>query len=107
MKAGLLKKKNKKVEEAVTASQLEQEKAEREIHDVNERVSGLQTQNAFLASRIDGQEEEKNAMKAEIKKVADRINEVAKENKRFRDDIDKYEEAVATGQSEKVNIASQ
>merc|ERR1719440_1490256 len=107
MKAGLLKKKNKKVEEAVTASQLEQEKAEREIHDVNERVSGLQTQNAFLASRIDGQEEEKNAMKAEIKKVADRINEVAKENKRFRDEIDKSEEQIATVQSEKVNIASQ
>lgn len=105
--AGLLKKKNKKVEEAVTASQLEQEKAEREIHDVNERVSGLQTQNAFLASRIDGQEEEKNAMKAEIKKVADRINEVAKENRRYRDEIDKYEEQVATTQSEKMNLLQQ
>merc|ERR1719230_1945085 len=45
--AGLLKKKNQKVEENVTASQLAQKRAEREIHDVNERVSGLQTQNAF------------------------------------------------------------
>merc|ERR1719440_2161635 len=107
MKAGLLKKKNKKVEEAVTASQLEQEKAEREIHDVNERVSGLQTQNAFLASRIDGQEEEKNAMKAEIKKVADRITDVAKDNQKFRTQIDKFEEQIATSTSEKQNLTLQ
>jgi hypothetical protein len=105
--AGLLKKKNKKVEEAVTSSQLEQEKAEREIHDVNERVSGLQTQNAFLASRIDGQEEEKNAMKAEVKKLADRIKGVAKENSKFRDEIDHYEEQVATSTSEKQNLMQQ
>jgi hypothetical protein len=105
--ASLLKKKNKKVEEAVTASQLEQEKAEREIHDVNERVSGLQTQNAFLASRIDGQEEEKNAMKAEIKKVADRIQEVAKENSGFRNRVDNYEEQIATSNSEKQNLTQQ
>jgi len=105
--AGLLKKKNKKVEEAVTNSQLEQEKAEREIHDVNERVSGLQTQNAFLASRIDGQEEEKNAMKAEIQKVAGRITEVSKENSTFRDQIDYYEEQVATSTSEKQNLSQQ
>jgi hypothetical protein len=105
--AGLLKKKNKKVEEAVTASQIEQEKAEREIHDVNERVSGLQTQNAFLASRIDGQEEEKNALKAEIKKVADRISEVSKENSRHREEIDKFEEQVATSTSEKQNLSQQ
>merc|ERR1719440_1942268 len=107
MKAGLLKKKNKKVEEAVTTSQLQQEKAEREIHDVNERVSGLQTQNAFLASRIDGQEEEKNAMKAEIKKVSDRILGVEKENARFRKHIDANEEKVATTQSEKMNLTLQ
>merc|ERR1719440_672666 len=107
MKAGLLKKKNKKVEEAVTTSQLQQEKAEREIHDVNERVSGLQTQNAFLASRIDGQEEEKNAMKAEIKKVADRITDVAKDNQKFRTQIDKFEEQIATSTSEKQNLTLQ
>merc|ERR1719440_241201 len=107
MKAGLLKKKNKKVEEAVTASQLQQEKAEREIHDVNERVSGLQTQNAFLASRIDGQEEEKNAMKAEIKKVSDRILSVEKENAKYRRHIDANEEKVATTQSEKQNLTLQ
>jgi uncharacterized protein YukE len=104
--AGLLKKKNKKVEEAVTASQLAQEKAEREIHDVNEQVSGLQTQNAFLASRIDGQEEEKNAIKAEIKKVSDRISGVAKENAEFREKIDHFEEEVATSTAEKQNLTN-
>lgn len=101
---GLLKKKNRKVEDAVTHSQQEQEKAERAIADANEKVSALQTQNAFLASRIDGQEEEKNSMKAEVKKIADRITEITTENSKFRDEIDKLDEQVATTLSEKQNL---
>mmetsp|Transcript_110493 Transcript_110493/g.195581 ORF Transcript_110493/g.195581 Transcript_110493/m.195581 type:complete len:953 (-) Transcript_110493:166-3024(-) len=100
----LLKKKNRKVEDAVTHSQQEQEKAERAISDANEKVSALQTQNAFLASRIDGQEEEKNSMKAEVKKLADRISEITMENSKFRDDIDRLEEQVATMTSDKQNL---
>jgi len=105
--ATVLKKKNKKLEESSTQSQLAQEKAEHTISEVNERVSGLQTQNAYLASRIDGQEEEKNAAKAEIKKVADRTTELNSQNSRLRDDIERLEEQVATASSEKQNFTKE
>lgn len=96
----VLKKKNKKIEEAVTVAQAAQEKAEREIVGMNENVSSLQTQNAYLASRIDGQEEEKNAFKAEIRKVSDRCGNLVAENTRLRDEIDRIEEEVATSRNE-------
>jgi len=92
----LLKKKNKKTEELITVSQQAQEKAEKEIHEKNEIVSSSQTQNAYLASRIDGQEEEKNSMRAEIKKVGDRTTILSGDNSRMRDEIDGLEEQVAT-----------
>lgn len=94
--AVVLKKKNKKIEEAVSTAQTMQEKAEREIADMNDVVSQMQTKNAYLASRIDGQEEEKNALKAEIKKMADKSGELVSDNTRLRDEIDRLEEEVAT-----------
>mmetsp|Transcript_35372 Transcript_35372/g.101599 ORF Transcript_35372/g.101599 Transcript_35372/m.101599 type:complete len:932 (-) Transcript_35372:98-2893(-) len=97
----VLKKKNKKIEESVTQAQQAQEKAEREIADMGDRVAHLQTNNAYLASRIDGQEEEKNSLKSEIKKIQDRANMMASDNTRLRNEIEKFEEEVATADSDK------
>mmetsp|Transcript_48414 Transcript_48414/g.123186 ORF Transcript_48414/g.123186 Transcript_48414/m.123186 type:complete len:598 (-) Transcript_48414:189-1982(-) len=93
-----LRRKTKKIEEAVTVAQQAQEKAEKEIADMNDQVSQQQTQNAYLASRIDGQEEEKNSLKAEIKKMADKSGRLVTDNTRLRDEIDRLEEDVATAQ---------
>jgi len=94
--SAVLKKKNRKSEEAVTASQQAQEKAEKEMSVVGDRVQQLQTQNSYLASRIDSQEEEKSAIKVEIKKVADRCSSLSAENTKLRDEIGRLEEEVAT-----------
>merc|ERR1719330_242155 len=67
---------------------------------MNERVSGLQSQNTYLASRIDSQEEEKNTLKAEIKKATDRSGQLVTENSALRDEIDSLEEEVATAQND-------
>eukprot|EP00439_Symbiodinium_sp_Y106_P064940 s731_g10.t1 len=88
--------KNKKIEDNVTVSQGTQEKAEKEISELNDRVGQLQTQNAYLASRIDGQEEEKSSLKVEIRKVADKASDLSGENSRLRDEIDSFEEKAAT-----------
>merc|ERR1719326_1712946 len=58
----------------------------------------MTTQNAYLASRIDTQEEEKNTMKAEVAKITKRSGELVAENTTFRDEIEKIEEDVATAQ---------
>ncbi len=64
-----------------------QEKAGKHIIELNENINALQTQNAYLASRIDGQEEEKNSLKGEIKKGSDRFSEFTKTNNGIRDEI--------------------
>merc|ERR1719198_1941688 len=97
----MLKKKNKKLEENVTASQQAQDKAEKDIHEMNDRVSQLQTQNAYLSSRIDGQEEEKNSLKADVKVVQDKSKELTHDNTKMRDEIDKMEEEVANSINDK------
>merc|ERR1719159_346721 len=86
--SNLFRKKNRKLEDAIALSQRKQEKAEAAIVELSERVGALQTQNAYLASRIDGQEEEKNSLKAEIKKCTDRLSEITRENTRLRDGIE-------------------
>eukprot|EP00971_Amphidinium_carterae_P037784 742988-Amphidinium_carterae.1 len=103
----ILKKKNKKIEENLTHSQQEQEKAEKAIAEMNEKVSSLQTQNAYLASRIDGQEEEKNAAKADIKKAADRLRDVTAKNAGLRDAIATAEEKVTLAVADKENLAKE
>lgn len=93
--AVVLKKKNKIVEEGVTKSQVAQERAEKDILEFNEKVSQQQTQNAYLASRIDTQEEEKNIVKAEIKKMTSKSTDLVSENTKLRDETERIEEEVA------------
>ena len=44
-------------------------------------------QNAYLASRIDGQEEEKNSLKGEIKKASDRFADFTKSSQHKWEDM--------------------
>jgi hypothetical protein len=60
-----------------------------------------------LASRIDGQEEEKNALRSEVKKVGDRTSELSAHNSQLRDEIDRLEEEVATLVSDKSNLTKE
>mmetsp|Transcript_124273 Transcript_124273/g.397848 ORF Transcript_124273/g.397848 Transcript_124273/m.397848 type:complete len:930 (-) Transcript_124273:181-2970(-) len=101
--AVVLKKKNKVIESGVSTAQVAQEKAEKEIVVMNEAVAHQQTQNAYLASRIDGQEEEKNTLKAEISKSSTKSGALVADNTQLRDEIDRLEEEVATCQHDLVS----
>lgn len=96
--AVVLKKKNRVIEEGVTQAQVSQERSEKEILEVCEVVASQQTQNAYLASRIDSQEEEKNTLKAEVAKVTKHSGELVADNTKLRDEIDRLEEQAATTQ---------
>ncbi|CAD7931447.1 unnamed protein product [Amoebophrya sp. A25] len=67
----LLQKKNKKLEEGLQLALRGQEKAEKKQQELSDKGNALQTQNAYLAARVDGQEEDKMALKAEIRKQAE------------------------------------
>ena len=61
----------KKLEEGLQLALRGQEKAEKKQQELNDKCHALQTQNAYLASRVDGQEEDKSALRAESKKQAE------------------------------------
>eukprot|EP00392_Amoebophrya_sp_AT5.2_P012500 g12603.t1 len=67
----LLQKKNKKLEEGLQLALRGQEKGEKKQQELADKGNALQTQNAYLAARVDGQEEDKMALKAEIRKQAE------------------------------------
>merc|ERR1719181_2414794 len=76
----LLKKKNRKLEDSQVLAQKAQEKAAKRLQELEENCSALQTQNTYLASRVDGQEEDKAALKAEINSSNTQLMDTAKAN---------------------------
>eukprot|EP00397_Hematodinium_sp_SG-2012_P009862 GEMP01009959.1.p1 GENE.GEMP01009959.1~~GEMP01009959.1.p1 ORF type:complete len:846 (+),score=245.37 GEMP01009959.1:137-2674(+) len=69
----LLQKKSKKLEDTMALCMKAQEKAEKRLQELADKSNALQTQNTYLASRVDGQEEDKSALKAELRKQNDEI----------------------------------
>ncbi|CAD7957005.1 unnamed protein product [Amoebophrya sp. A120] len=105
--SALLKKKNKKIEESIATAQNMQEQIGKHIVELNEQINALQTQNAYLASRIDGQEEEKSSLKGEIKKSADRFADMSKTNNLLREEIDKLDLALQDIRETTVNLRAE
>eukprot|EP00438_Fugacium_kawagutii_P025483 Skav212488 [mRNA] locus=scaffold6473:4984:16810:+ [translate_table: standard] len=59
----LLQKKNKMLEEALQLALKAQEKVEKRLLELKEKTEALQTQNDYLGTRIDGNEEDKGALR--------------------------------------------
>merc|ERR1719305_17556 len=76
----LLKKKNRKLEETQVLAQKAQEKAAKKLQELEDNSKALQTQNTYLASRVDGQEEDKGALKAEIKSQNQQLEDTMRAN---------------------------
>mmetsp|Transcript_85171 Transcript_85171/g.194264 ORF Transcript_85171/g.194264 Transcript_85171/m.194264 type:complete len:776 (+) Transcript_85171:61-2388(+) len=73
--ANLLEKKNRKLEDSLKLAQKAQDHAEARLKELQDRAVALQSQNAYLASRVDGQEEDKAALKQEVKRTNEQIRE--------------------------------
>lgn len=71
----LLQKKNKMLEEALQLAIRAQEKVEKRLMDLQEKAAALQTQNEYLATRIDGNEEDKGALRYELRRAEDELRQ--------------------------------
>merc|ERR1719401_1755418 len=71
---------------------------------MSEKASQLQTQKAYLESRLDTQEEEKNTLKLDIRKKHDRTSQLTTENSSVRDTVDKLQEDIANANADKENL---
>eukprot|EP00931_Biecheleriopsis_adriatica_P101437 TRINITY_DN76575_c0_g1_i1.p1 TRINITY_DN76575_c0_g1~~TRINITY_DN76575_c0_g1_i1.p1 ORF type:complete len:834 (-),score=277.62 TRINITY_DN76575_c0_g1_i1:126-2627(-) len=76
----LLQKKNKMLEEALQLALKAQEKVEKRLHELQEKTEALQTQNEYLATRIDGNEEDKGALRYELRRGEDELRQATATN---------------------------
>lgn len=76
----LLQKKNRMLEEALQLALKAQEKVERRLQELKERAFALETQNEYLATRIDGNEEDKGALRYEQRRTEEELRQVTANN---------------------------
>lgn len=71
----LLQKKNKKLEEGITIALKAQEKVEKRQQELTDKANALQATNEYLATRIDGGEEDKGALRQELRRCEDELRQ--------------------------------
>merc|ERR1719183_184307 len=76
----LLQKKNKMLEEALGLALKAQEKVEKRLQELADKANALQTQNDYLGTRIDGNEEEKGALRYELRRGEEELRQTSAVN---------------------------
>jgi len=76
----LLQKKNKMLDDALQLALKAQEKVEKRLQDLNDKAAALQTQNDYLGTRIDGNEEDKGALRYELRRGEDELRQTTATN---------------------------
>jgi len=76
----LLQKKNRMLEEALQLALKAQEKVEKRLQELNDKGEALTTQNDYLATRIDGNEEDKGALRYEMRRGEDELRQATATN---------------------------
>merc|ERR1712134_83310 len=105
--SNMLKKQNKQMEESIALAQKAQGACERKAQDVQQQVASLQTQNAYLASRVDSMEDEKSDFRAELKKGSDRLSELVRANSQLQESIDALDAEAGRLKSDRDNLRAQ
>jgi myosin protein heavy chain len=103
----LLKKKNRKLEETQILAQKAQEKAAKKLQELEDNAKALQTQNTYLASRVDGQEEDKAALKAEIKSQNAQLEDTMRANAELSEKERVMTDEVDTLTTDKAGLAAE
>eukprot|EP00929_Paragymnodinium_shiwhaense_P032401 TRINITY_DN17955_c0_g1_i1.p1 TRINITY_DN17955_c0_g1~~TRINITY_DN17955_c0_g1_i1.p1 ORF type:complete len:834 (+),score=340.22 TRINITY_DN17955_c0_g1_i1:97-2598(+) len=76
----LLQKKNKMLEEAYQLALKAQEKVEKRLQELQDKANALQAQNDYLGTRIDGNEEDKGALRYELRQHEEEQRQAASTN---------------------------
>jgi len=76
----LMQKKNKMLDDALQLALKAQEKVEKRLQELNDKASALQTQNDYLGTRIDGNEEDKGALRYELRRGEDELRQTTSTN---------------------------
>merc|ERR1712070_486361 len=109
----LLQKKNKMLEEVLQLALKAQEKVEKRLQELVEKANSLQTQNEYLATRIDGNEEDKGALKHELRRLEEELRQTTAVHTQLAqhatelDDIKREDMLDDTGRTKPILIESE
>jgi chromosome segregation ATPase len=71
----LLQKKNKMLTEAEQLARKAEEKVKKRLTELHEKANSLSTQNEYLGTRIEGNEEDKGALKYELRRLEEELRQ--------------------------------
>merc|ERR1712023_315762 len=100
----LLMKKHKKLNESLQLALRAQEKAEKRVQELTDKANALQTQNSYLASRVDGQEEDKGALKAELRKQQEDTRQATQAHQTLTTRCQELDDELNTLEAEKASL---
>lgn len=103
----LLQKKNRMLEEAQQLALKAQEKVEKRLQELRDKASALQTQNDYLATRIDGNEEDKGALKYELRRGEDELRQATATNAQLTQQRTDVEDHFNDVEAEKVSLKAE
>eukprot|EP00913_Durusdinium_trenchii_P032889 g30788.t1 len=103
----LLQKKNKMLEEALQLALKAQEKVEKRLLELKEKTEALQTQNDYLGTRIDGNEEDKGALRYDLRRTEDELRQATAVNGQLLQKRVEVEDRYNEVEAEKVAVKAE
>eukprot|EP00435_Cladocopium_sp_Y103_P002478 s2158_g1.t1 len=103
----LLQKKNKMLEEALQLALKAQEKVEKRLLELKEKTEALQTQNDYLGTRIDGNEEDKGALRYDLRRTEDELRQATAVNGQLLQKRVEVEDRFNEVEAEKVAVKAE
>mmetsp|Transcript_125263 Transcript_125263/g.216996 ORF Transcript_125263/g.216996 Transcript_125263/m.216996 type:complete len:855 (+) Transcript_125263:120-2684(+) len=100
----LLQKKNKMLEEALQLALKAQEKVEKRLQELLEKGNALQTQNEYLATRIEGNEEDKGALKYELRRMEEELRQATSVHGQLSHQVTELEDKVNDMEAESSSL---
>lgn len=103
----LLQKKNRMLEEAHQLALRAQEKVEKRLQELKDKANALHTQNEYLQTRIDGNEEDKGALKYELRRGEDELRQATATNAQLVQQQQDVEDKVNELEAEKISLKAE
>eukprot|EP00928_Gymnodinium_smaydae_P005987 TRINITY_DN1207_c1_g1_i1.p1 TRINITY_DN1207_c1_g1~~TRINITY_DN1207_c1_g1_i1.p1 ORF type:complete len:834 (-),score=271.74 TRINITY_DN1207_c1_g1_i1:111-2612(-) len=103
----LLQKKNKMLEEAHGLALKAQEKVEKRLQELISKETALQAQNDYLSSRIDGNEEDKGALRYELRQQEEEMRQAAATNSQLTQQHTEQEDRKNDAEAERTAVKAE
>jgi len=103
----LLQKKNRMLDEALQLALKAQEKVEKRLQELQDKANALQTQNEYLGTRIDGNEEDKGALRYELRRGEQELQQTSAVNMQLSQQHSEVEDKVNVIGAEKAALKAE